>query len=147
NGMLCNCGNFGCLQTYLEEGFLIREASKQVDVQDLEDIMLAADENQKCAVKIIERAITYEAITINNSVCLINQAKLILTRSTIERLPSVRDRILEAANKQIWSSLSDTTSIEVSDLGETGVILGAGLLSQRVYINQLNDEKELIKNE
>ena len=147
NGMLCTCGNFGCLQTYIAEGFLIREASKQADVQDLEDIILAADENQKWAVNIIERAITYAAITINNSVCLNNPDKIILTGSTIERFPSVRDSILEAANKQIWSPLSDTTTIEVSALGDTGVILGAGLLSQRVYINQLNDEKELIKNE
>jgi len=147
NGMLCTCGNFGCLQTYIAEGFLIREASKQADVQDLEDIILAAEENQKWAVNIIERAITYAAITINNSVCLNNPDKIILTGSTIERFPSIRDRILEAANKQIWSPLSDTTTIEVSALGETGVILGAGLLSQRVYINQLNDEKEMIKNE
>src|SRR5699024_9085933 len=107
----------------------------------------AADENQKWAVNIIERAITYAAITINNSVCLNNPDRIILTGSTIERFPSVRDRILEVANKQIWSPLSDTTSIEVYDLGDTGVILGAGLLSQRLYITQLNDAKGLIKNE
>src|SRR5699024_402453 len=131
----------------IAEGFLIREASKQADVQDLEDIISAAEENQKWAVNIIERAITYAAITINNSVCLNNPDKIILTGSTIERFPSVRDRILETDNKHILSHLRDTTTIEVSDLGETGVILGGSLLSQRIYINQVNDEKELIKNE
>src|SRR5699024_2893899 len=130
----------------IAEGFLIREASKQADVQDLEDIISAAEENQKWAVNIIERAITYAAITINNSVCLNNPDKIILTGSTIERFPSVRDRIIESANKQLWSPLSDTTTIEVSDIGETGDILGAGLLSQRVNINKLNNYKYLINN-
>src|SRR5699024_12116991 len=107
----------------------------------IQHIISAAEANQKWALNIIERSITYASITINNSFCLNNPDKIILTGLTIERFPSVRDRILEAANKQIWSPLSDTTTIEVSALGETGVILGAGLLSQRVYINQLNDEK------
>src|SRR5699024_11920600 len=121
NGVLCTCGNFGCLQTYIAEGFLIREASKQDDVQDLEDIILAADENQKWAVNIIERAITYAEITFNNSVCLNNQDKIILTGSSIERFPFVRDRILEASNKQICSPLSDIKSIDVSVLGVNDV--------------------------
>src|SRR5699024_12657299 len=93
NGMLCTCGNFGCLQTYIAEGFLIREASKQADVQDLEDMISAAEENQKGAVNIIDRAITYAAITINNSVCLNNPDKIILTGSTNEGFPYVLDRL------------------------------------------------------
>lgn len=144
NGMLCTCGNFGCLQTYIAEGFLIREASKQSDAQNLNDIIDAAGEGHKWAENIVEKAITYAAITINNSVCLNNPDKVILTGSTIEQSPYIREKILDAAGKQIWSPLSDTTLIEVSELKENGVILGAGLLSQRVYINQLSDEKELV---
>ncbi|WP_179134456.1 ROK family transcriptional regulator [Oceanobacillus timonensis] len=144
NGMLCTCGNIGCLQTYVAEGFLIQEASKQSDASSLEDIVEAAQYGHKWAVNILERAITYAAITVNNSVCMNNPDKVILTGKLIEQTDYLKDRILKESRNRIWLPLSDSTTIEISRLGKNGVILGAGMQSQREYINQLNYEKELV---
>lgn len=144
NGMLCTCGNFGCLQTYIAESFLVREASKQSDVRNLGDIVKASEEGEKWAINILERAITYTGITVNNSVCLNNPDKVILTGSMLEQSTYIRDKILQVAKDQIWPPLKDSLSIEISELGERGVVLGAGMLAQREHINQLSYGKELV---
>lgn len=144
NGLLCTCGNSGCLQTYIAESFLVQEASKKSDVQSLHDINSAAEKGYKWAENILNRAITYASITVNNCVCMNNPDRVILTGEMIEQFPHIRDRILQESRNKIWSPLSNSTSIEESQLGEEGVVLGAGMYSQREYINHLNTNKELV---
>ncbi|WP_376846884.1 ROK family transcriptional regulator [Camelliibacillus cellulosilyticus] len=144
NGMLCPCGNFGCLQTYIAERFLLEEASKKADVRELQDIIMAAKNDEKWAVNIVERAVTYAAITINNSVCVNNPDKVILTGSLIDQSPYIREKILEMCDYQLWTPLKHSFTLEVSDLGSTGIVLGAGMIAQKHFINQLNFEEELI---
>src|SRR5699024_5678368 len=144
NGILCTCGNFGCLQTYIAESFLIQAASNHSEVHSLKDIINYAQEGHNWAVNILERAITYAAITVNNSVCLNNPDKVILTGALIEQSDYIRDRIVRAAKEKIWSPLSDSVSIEASSLGEQGVVLGASMFFQRAYIDELSYEKGLM---
>ncbi|MCT1901535.1 hypothetical protein M3C91_02240 [Oceanobacillus sojae] len=92
----------------------------------------------------MERAIIYAAITVNNSVCRNNPDIAILTGEMIEQNDYLRDRILKISRNHIWSPLSDSTTIELSELRRTGVILGAGMQFQREYISQLSYEQELI---
>ncbi|WP_175631942.1 ROK family transcriptional regulator [Virgibacillus siamensis] len=144
NGMLCTCGNSGCLQTYIAERFLVQEASKKSDAQSLHDISSAAEEGYKWAQRILNRAITYASITVNNCVCMNNPDRVILTGKMIEQFPHIGNRILQESRDKIWSPLNASTSIEISQLGEKGVIWGAGMYSQKEYINHLNTNKELI---
>ncbi|WP_085524441.1 ROK family transcriptional regulator [Tuberibacillus sp. Marseille-P3662] len=144
NGILCTCGNFGCLQTCIAESFLVQEASKKSNVQSLHEISSAAEKGHKWAMNILNRAITYAAITVNSCVCMNNPDRVILTGKMIEQFPHIRDRILQESRNKIWAPLSDSTSIEISQLGEQGVVLGASMYSQREYINHLSIEKELV---
>lgn len=144
NGMLCTCGNFGCLQTYIAEDFLVQEASKKSDAQNLTDIINASKGGNKWATNILERAITYAGITVNNSVCLYNPDKVILMGSMLEKSTYIRDRILEASRAQIWPPLEGSLSIEMSELGGKGVIIGAGMAAKREYVDQLSDEREFV---
>ncbi|WP_264371402.1 ROK family protein [Virgibacillus necropolis] len=141
NGILCTCGNFGCLQTYIAESFLVQEASKKSNAQSLHKIISATEKGYKWAENILSRAITYASITVNSCVCMYNPERVILTGEMIEQFLHVRDRILQESRNKIWSPLSDSTSIEVSQLGEKGVVLGASMYSQREYINHLSTEK------
>lgn len=144
NGTLCTCGNFGCLQTYIAESFLLEEASKHASVEDLEDIVKYAEAGENWANNILERAITYAAITINNSVCVSNPHKVILTGSLMEQSSYISNEIISEAKKKLWSPLNDFLSIKVSSLGEQGVVLGAAMFSQKEHMNQLFYEKELV---
>lgn len=144
NGALCTCGNFGCLQTYIAEVFLLEEASKHAPVKCIKDIVGYAESGEYWAANILDRAITYAAITVNNSVCVSNPNKVILTGSLIEESDYISKGIIKEAKRRLWSPLNDFLSIEVSNLKGDGVVLGAAMFSQREHINQLFYEKELL---
>lgn len=144
NGTLCTCGNFGCLQTYIAERFLLDEANKHASVAVTKDIVTYAENGENWAINIIDRAITYAAITINNAICVSNPDKVILTGTFTEQSQSISDEMIKEAKRKLWSPLNDFLSIEVSNLGGEGVVLGAAMFSQRKHINQLFLEKELI---
>src|SRR5699024_4505369 len=141
NGPLCTCGNFGCLQTYIAESFLLEEANKHHPVERMEDIVRYAEEEKNWAMNMINRVITYAAITINNSVCVSNPEKVILTGSLMEQSEAISKEIIREAKNKLWSPLNDFLSIEISTLGEQGVVMGAAMFSQREHINQLFFEK------
>lgn len=144
NGMLCTCGNFGCLQTYIAERFLLKEASKNSEVHCLEDIIHAAKIHEKWAENIINRAVTYASITINNSVCLNNPDTIVLTGSLIDKSTYIRDEILKACEKQLWTPLKNTFALHISEIGSLGVVLGAGMAIQRDFVvHHLNFERGL----
>ncbi|TCP29550.1 putative NBD/HSP70 family sugar kinase [Scopulibacillus darangshiensis] len=145
NGILCSCGNFGCLQTYIAEPFLLEEASKKGNVRSLQDLIATAKSNENWAINIIERAITYAAITINNVVCVNNPDMVVLTGSLIEQSNYMRERIFNKCTVQIWEPLKDSFTLETSSLGSQGVILGAGMKIQKEFIKQLNFEEVLLK--
>lgn len=144
NGTLCTCGNFGCIQTYIAERFLLEEASKNTEVQSIEEIINFAERNEKWAVNIIERAITYAVIAINNSVCIENPDTVILTGSLIDQSNYIRERIISKCDNHIWEALKHSFVIDISELGSSGVVLGAGLLIQSNFLEQLNFENEIV---
>lgn len=145
NGTLCTCGNFGCIQTYVGEYFLMEEASKSSqEVNQVADIVHAAMANEKWAINILERATTYAAIAVNNIVCVNNPDTVILTGSFIHQSSYVRDKIISKCMEQIWEVLKDSFQIKISEMNTSGVLLGAGLFMQKEFLDELNFEEPIV---
>lgn len=122
---------------------MIEEASKYVHVDSLSDIIAAASNDERWAVNIIERVVTYSAMTVNNSVCVNNPDTVILTGSLVDESAYLRNKIMKACEKMIWTPLDHSFELNHSELGELGVVLGAGMVIQSHVISQLSLEKEL----
>src|SRR5699024_3567363 len=146
NGILCTCGNIGCLQTYVAEGFLREEANKHASCHTTLDIIKYAEDGANWAKNILERAITYAAIAINNSICMSNPEEIILTGSLIESSEWMSEEIIKRAQAMLWYPFNEQLTIGVSKLGEIGEALGAAMYSQEEHISQLFTSKELVSN-
>ncbi|WP_221565993.1 ROK family transcriptional regulator [Alkalihalobacillus sp. TS-13] len=142
-GIYCPCGNFGCLQTYIAEKFLLEEASKTMPVNSMDQLFTAYKKEEKWAVNILDKAITYAAITINNVVCMYNPDTVVLAGSLIEDYPEVTERILEKCKNQIWTPVTQTFQLRKTKTGVDGVVVGAAMSVQRHFIKTIYFNREV----
>jgi len=130
NGMMCECGKTGCLQTYINISSLLSEANRFRPVQRIEEILEARRAGEQWAERLIERALMYMAITVNNIVCTNNPDSVILSGELIEKFPEMYDEVEQLCNSRfIWEPLRGTFTFHRSRLKEQGVMIGSGILS------------------
>ncbi|AJY73466.1 ROK family transcriptional regulator [Paenibacillus beijingensis] len=134
DGMLCECGKRGCLQTYITDLSLLQEANQVRPVHHVEDIFEAMRNGETWAYNIIERACTYIAVTINNVVCTYNPDRIILTGNFIEHHSDTFEMVRAKMKDFIWEPFSGTFDLSRSKLGENSVRIGAAklVLQQRL---------------
>lgn len=137
-GMMCDCGKAGCLQTYINIPSLLSEASKIKPVRTIEELFAERRAGTRWASYLIDRALAYMAITINNVVSMYNPDSVILSGEFLDKFPEVYEEITDLCYSQyIWEPLQDSFTIVRSKLHEHGVIIGSGLVAQDRYF-QLN---------
>lgn len=84
-GMLCACGNHGCLQTFIAENALIERAQKHdPSVTQLDDIHDAWVKEIPWARELITTACTYAKVAINNIACLYNPDIILVGGNSID---------------------------------------------------------------
>lgn len=142
-GLYCPCGNSGCIQTYIAEQFLIEEASKAKPIHSIKEILEESKKGEKWAINIIEKAITYAAITINNVICMVNPDIVVLSGSLVENHTEIKDRIIEKCQHQVWSPALNTFTLQDSKVGKNGVVFGAGLQVRQNFIENIPINKEV----
>src|SRR5699024_2715930 len=98
NGNFCTCGNFGCIQTYIAEEFLLKEASKVKQIKCVQDILREMDKGERWAERIIHQAVTYAAMTINNLVNIHNPHLVIVSGFLVESYPTIQNMIFKEYN-------------------------------------------------
>ncbi|MCY9592291.1 HTH domain-containing protein [Paenibacillus chitinolyticus] len=134
NGMLCDCGKAGCLQTYINIKSLLSEANKIRPVRSIEELFEAKKAGERWALHLIERALMYMAITINNVVCMYNPDSVILSGELTDKFPEILDEVVDLCySKYVWEPLRGAFRILKSELHEQGVVIGSGLISQNCF--------------
>lgn len=131
NGTMCECGKAGCLQTYITTSSLLQEANKIRAIESLEEIFEARTAGEMWANRLIRRALTYTAITINNVLCVYNPDVVILSGELVENFPEIRPELEELCfDRFVWEPLRNTFSLKYTALGGNGVMIGSALLAQ-----------------
>ncbi|HEY4553729.1 MAG TPA: ROK family transcriptional regulator [Bacillaceae bacterium] len=141
-GIYCPCGNFGCLQTYIAEGFLLDEASKTKPVTCISQIIDDYEKGEKWATNIIDKAVTYATLTINNVVCMYNPDTVVLTGNLIERFPGFRERVFEHTVQKLWTPINNTFHLRTAKVGEMGVVHGAAMSVHQQFIKNITFSRE-----
>lgn len=140
-GAYCPCGNFGCLQTYIAEPFLLAEASKRENIASIRELVEKAESGEAWAGKILDKAITYAAVAINNTVCTFNPDVVVLAGSLIENHPFIEERIIEKYKSMIWPPAEKTFEVRITKTKNFGVVMGAAKFVQQTFIKNNDFEK------
>lgn len=85
DGMICDCGNRGCLQTYLAEKSLILRAQKfSASIRTMDDLYQAWNAGIPWARDLLRLASTYGRIAINNVACVYNPQIILVCGTSID---------------------------------------------------------------
>ncbi|WP_066187881.1 MULTISPECIES: ROK family transcriptional regulator [Gracilibacillus] len=137
NGTYCPCGNFGCLQTYIAEPFLLNEAAKVKNVATITELINEIEKGEVWAKNLVDKAIKYAAIAINNTVCSYNPDVVILSGSLIENHPYIQKELLKEYPSTIWNLAHGTFDVQITNSKDEGIILGAAIHMKNYFIDHI----------
>lgn len=123
NGPLCDCGRFGCLQTFICSSALEREARTTV-----EKLFEAERNGEQWAVRLVSRAAQFMAMAISNAVCMYNPRVILLAGSMIDRWPHWVEKAIGMVDGFLWDSLKGSFEVRYANYSADSNIIGAGSL-------------------
>lgn len=124
-GVLCQCGQRGCLQTFLTLDAVLGEARKFVPHITPEGVFLAYEEGKPWAVSVVEHLVGYAKIAVEMLERLYAPDLVILCGDTVELYPPITEMIRRRYQQQSGRLEGEDTEIQASFLGENGNLQGA----------------------
>ncbi|MEI3612758.1 ROK family transcriptional regulator [Pseudogracilibacillus sp. SO30301A] len=141
NGPKCSCGNFGCLETLVNENALLNGINKKlkqgfnsvlVSLMDngisLKDIYVAATKEDQLSIQTLEEAGRYLGVGVSSLVNLFNPQQIILTGSVLVGEEFITIPLKDTVNKTALKTNTKNLKIETSDLGDKADVIGAATL-------------------
>jgi len=123
HGEICECGNQGCLQTFVTGPAIARKAIEQtLTAEQVFEQAVAGDESSIANLKIAGKAL---GVGLTNLIHIVNPEKIVLGGGVSKAqkfiLPEVRNTIKASA---LTPAASETT-VEISKLGDDATLIGA----------------------
>lgn len=128
HGDICNCGNRGCLQTFIN-GDAIVKRMKQLN-EELHDITAneiyeRALQGDATSIQILKETGNIIGVGLTNLIHLINPSKIILGGGVMKSEKFIMPAILETIRDRALTPKSKETTVMVTTLGDDATLLGA----------------------
>lgn len=126
NGDICECGNQGCLQTFVSGAAIAKRAGKQfsADLTAKEVYESALNGNQAYADLLVETG-KMIGIGLANLIHLFNPSKIVLGGGVMKSERFIMPALLETVKQKVLTNKAKETVVTVTRLGEDATILGA----------------------
>jgi N-acetylglucosamine repressor len=144
-GLLCRCGNRGCLETVASAQALVKQAQalatqpiqtllprspQEINLDTIQLAFTGGDDNVRRAVLETGR---YMGLAISNLVGTLNIKNIVLTGDMTRFGRPWLDAIREVISTTTLARLAQETQIEIGHLGENSIILGASAMLANNY--------------
>ena len=144
NGTLCECGNRGCLQTFVSGAAIAERAEKQIT--DSKAISLTGKEVFESAQKgnlsfrdVLHETGTIIGIGLTNLIHLLNPQKIVLGGGVMKSEEFIMPAILETIQQRVLTIEARKTEVTVTRLGDDATLLGAVSLLLVELFNPLKE--------
>jgi len=129
NGDTCECGNRGCLQTFVSGSAIARRAQEALngrlaELTGKEVFELALKGDQAC-IHLLHETGNIIGIGLTNLIHLINPSKIILGGGVMKSERFIMPAIIEAIKKRVLTNEARETLVTVTQLGDDATLLGA----------------------
>lgn len=136
-GRLCECGQFGCLQTDIAEWAIVREASGiQPDIT-IEEVFQAYEDGKDWALRLISKVVSGISLAINMVAMAYAPEVVILYGNLVYRYPILRRLIQERYRDYINEYAKDGFELAFSDYDNLGHLVGAAIQAIIAYFNSI----------
>lgn len=137
-GIQCDCGRRGCLQTKIVEKFLIQQAhGAGISGNTLCEILAQADNPQ--VQKLKQNIISYLSMAICNLDSVFNPDKIIIIGTYVDKYPELVEAAITKAKNNLF--FSDRDSLEIAVKGDWNLhqyhLLGMFHSAQKAFVSDL----------
>lgn len=136
-GNLCECGRRGCLQTYIADWAILREARAVREDITLEGVFGAYSAGETWAINLIHRVMEYISVTVSMLANAYAPDVVILCGSLIENYGFFKNLIMKNYKSEISDYVLDSFQLCVSDFGPEGTLVGAGTLAFYNFLDRI----------
>lgn len=129
DGFACNCGNRGCLETFVADPWLVRRAQMHgVAVNDPEALTQQADAGNRLAREVFADAGTVLGCAIASLVNLFNPSLIIISGEGVRAGALIFDPMRRAMQQHMFAQLAEAVSVCIEPLTDTTWARGAASL-------------------
>ncbi len=128
-GSMCECGRRGCLQTYIADWAILKDARAVKPDATLDTVFDAYQYGESWAVNLIDCVVKYVSITISILANTYAPDEIILCGRLIDNYKILRDVIFENYKSQLNDYIMDSFKLKTSEFGSEGTVIGAGTLA------------------
>jgi len=142
-GIQCECGNIGCLETVASAPNIVRRAVERLDRDSTSSLSrLAATENFSAAdlaheatngddfsIMMIERTGKYIGTAVASIINLLSIERIVLGGGVMAAGEIILNPIIKEAGKRSFQPCFESTKIVLGELGTNAVAIGAALLA------------------
>jgi len=138
-GMECQCGNTGCLETVASAPNILRRARERFDrdstsslsrLGSVADLATAATNGDDFSIMMIERTGHFIGTAVASVINLLSLERIVLGGAVMEAGDLILKPIIDTAGKRTFQPCFESTKIVEAELGADGVAIGAALLAR-----------------
>src|SRR2546422_8148257 len=138
-GMECECGNTGCLETVASAPNILRRARERFDrdstsslsrLGSVADLATAATNGDDFSIMMIERTGHFIGTAVASVINLLSLERIVLGGAVMEAGDLILKPIIDTAGKRSFRPCFESTKIVAAELGLDGVAIGAALLAR-----------------
>jgi glucokinase len=143
-GIRCECGNIGCLETVASAPNIARRARERLDRDSTSslsrlavtenftavDLVREANNGDDFSIMMIERTGKFIGTAIAGIINLLSLERIVLGGAVMEAGNLILKPILEEAGKRSFRPCFESTTIVAGELGADAVAIGAALLAR-----------------
>jgi predicted NBD/HSP70 family sugar kinase len=139
-GLLCRCGNYGCLETLASAQAVLKRTRQLASQSDrlilgespdsltFQTLMKAFTEGDPLACQVVLEAGHYLGLAVSSLVGTLNIHKIVLSGEMTLFGPSWLEAIQETLNRNAFTLLAQETRLDIGQLGRNRIVLGASAL-------------------
>lgn len=130
NGVTCECGNRGCLQTLVsgeaiaERGAVLIKNGKSERLSGKDIFQMAEGGDQLC-IHLLQETGRVVGIGLTNLIHLVNPSKIVLGGGVMNSQKYIMPTLLEAIQQRVLTDQARKTDVQVTALGSDATLLGA----------------------
>ena len=143
-GMQCECGNTGCLETVASVPNILRRSRERLDRDStsslsrlaleenfsIADLALEANNGDDFSIMMIERTGRHVGTAVATVINLLSLERIVLGGPVMEAGDLILQPIIDEAAKRSFQPCFESTKIVAAELGVDGIAIGAALLAR-----------------
>jgi predicted NBD/HSP70 family sugar kinase len=129
DGFLCNCGNRGCLETFIAEPWLLQRANLNgLKVSTPEELLSAAEAGHPLAIDVLEKAGRLLGETLANLINLFNPELIIISGEGVRMGDFMFKPMHQAMQRHAFAQLVNGVEVKIEPVSDDAWARGAASL-------------------